>query len=269
MQTTPVNTALLGTQAGLRQQKLKETCQDFESLLVGTMLRAMRGSSQESDPLVEKNLGEQIFTDMLDSEYAKLASRTSRFGLADLLYRQLSNDTQQAQGTEGTLRDLQRESIRSSVPVENYQTPAPISTLPQPDAVRRVAQYNSLINSASRQSNVDANLLRGMILQESQGRPQAVSSAGAKGLMQLMDTTAAEVGVADSFDPAQNILGGARYLSSMLKRFAGNVEQALASYNAGPGAVEAHKGIPPYPETQTYVRNVLAFRQYFSNLYGG
>lgn len=268
MTTTAINSLQSHPAALPSQSKLKATCQDFESILVSYMLKSMRGAGASSD-LVEKNMGEKIFTDMLDDEYAKLASRTSRLGLADLLYRQLSSDARGATEAEGALHELQNEANRAKNPIQNYQTPVPLAEAPSGEAVRRVAQYNSLINVASRDNGVDPNLVRGMILRESLGVPHAVSSAGAKGLMQLMDTTAGELGVTDPFDPAQNIAGGTKYLKLMLDRFNGNEEFALASYNAGPGTVETHKGIPPYPETQTYVESVLKSRQYFRNLYGG
>jgi soluble lytic murein transglycosylase-like protein len=105
---------------------------------------------------------------------------------------------------------------------------------------------------------IDPLLVEAVVLQESGGNPNAQSSAGAVGLMQLMPNTAAALGVSDVFDPVQNLRGGIEYLLQMLNKFHGNLALALAAYNAGPYAVEKYGGIPPYQETQNYVNDVLA-----------
>ncbi len=114
-----------------------------------------------------------------------------------------------------------------------------------------------MINSAAEAHNVDPALLESLVHAESSYDPLARSRAGAMGLSQLMPDTARGLGVTNPFDPAQNLNGGAKYLRGLLDQF-GDVPKALAAYNAGPGAVERHGGIPPYAETQAYVRKVLA-----------
>jgi hypothetical protein len=112
---------------------------------------------------------------------------------------------------------------------------------------------------ASARYGVPVNLLKAVAKAESGFRPDAVSPCGAEGIMQLMPATARGLGVTDSFDPEQNIMGGAQYLRDALSRFDGNVEYALAAYNAGPNAVVKYGGVPPYNETQNYVKTVLGY----------
>jgi soluble lytic murein transglycosylase-like protein len=119
--------------------------------------------------------------------------------------------------------------------------------------------YAAEIQAAASRHGIDPALLTGLIRQESNFNPRAQSGAGARGLTQLMPATAAGLGVTDPFDPAQAIEGGAKYLRQMLDKFGGDPAQALAAYNAGPGAVARFGGIPPYAETQNYVRKVQAY----------
>ena len=118
--------------------------------------------------------------------------------------------------------------------------------------------YDDLIHSAAAQHGVRPEFVRAVIQTESQFDARAVSSVGAQGLMQLMPATARRFGVSDSFDPRQNIFGGVRYLRWLLDKFAGDLTLASAGYNAGENAVVRHGGIPPYKETQHYVRKVMA-----------
>lgn len=121
-------------------------------------------------------------------------------------------------------------------------------------------RFDDLIRAASAREGVDPALVKAVAQTESAFDPNAVSSAGAKGLMQLMDGTARSLGVANAFDPAQNVAGGAKYLKQLIGRYGGDVQRALAAYNAGPGAVDAAGGIPPYAETNNYVQRVLQLR---------
>jgi soluble lytic murein transglycosylase-like protein len=116
------------------------------------------------------------------------------------------------------------------------------------------AQLDRIIFEAGEKQGVDPRLLHAVIWQESKYKAQALSHAGAQGLMQLIPDTAKRFGCDDPNDPAKNIAAGAKYLGWLLKRFDGNVELALAGYNAGEGAVDKYDGVPPYNETQNYVK---------------
>lgn len=129
----------------------------------------------------------------------------------------------------------------------------------RPERIReRLAPFADAIAEAASRFGVDADLIRAVIVQESGGNPHARSPRGARGLMQIIPTTGRALGLERPFDPRENILAGARYLAEMLDRHAGDLPLALASYNAGPGAVRRHGGIPPFRETMGYVAGVLS-----------
>ena len=118
--------------------------------------------------------------------------------------------------------------------------------------------FGAEITAAANKHGIDPALLAGLVKQESGFDPNAGSSAGARGLTQLMPGTAAGLGVTNVLDPVQSLDGGAKYLRAQLDAFGGDVTKALAAYNAGPGAVQRYGGVPPYAETQNYVRAVQA-----------
>lgn len=120
------------------------------------------------------------------------------------------------------------------------------------------ARLDALARASASAYAVDPRLVLAVIDAESHGDPSAVSRVGAQGLMQLMPATAAEYGVANAFDPVENVEGGTRYLRDLLRRYKGNVRYAVAAYNAGPGAVDAAHGIPGYAETRAYVDRVVS-----------
>jgi len=143
-------------------------------------------------------------------------------------------------------------------PVDSAKPPEP--NIQQPASIRTERQIiENTARKAAAKYSLPTGLITAVIRAESNFQVNAVSHAGAKGLMQLMPATAKELGVTDIFDIEQNIDGGAKYLRWMLDRFGGNVRKALAAYNAGPGAVIKYNGRVPYPETRQYVNRVLRF----------
>ena len=136
-----------------------------------------------------------------------------------------------------------------------------IATLPDPPAAAKTtgpdADVRGMLTHAGEQHDIDVELLASVVHAESDGRANAVSRAGAQGLMQLMPGTARNLGVKDSFQPDQNINGGTAYLDALLTRYHDNLALALAAYNAGPAAVDKYHGIPPYRETRAYVARVM------------
>ena len=131
------------------------------------------------------------------------------------------------------------------------------------------APYEALIEQAAQRYGIDPAVLHGLIQQESGFDPNSESSAGAAGLTQLMPGTASSMGVSNPLNPAESIEGGARYLSGLLAQFGGNTTDALAAYNAGPGAVQQYGGVPPYAETQSYVTKVLGYAEAWRQSHAG
>ncbi len=193
--------------------------------------------------------------------------------LASQAQRRGSRSLHQFQSNDGTVTFTNRpEKYKHrtdyiEIDIKYERIPLPPQYTPTPRAQPKIVTDESLRGIVTRYATIyglDEALVYAVIRAESNFDPNAVSSAGARGLMQLMPGTAAEMGVTDIFDPTQNVAGGTQYLSKMLELFK-DKKLALAAYNAGPENVKRHGGIPPFKETQHYVKTVLAFEQ----AYGG
>jgi Rod binding domain-containing protein len=236
--------------------KLKKVCADFEAIFVAQMLKSMRESVEKSD-LFGDGFGSDMYQSMFDTQLSEKIAQGSGTGIGQILYKtmaaRLNGETAEADISGPiSLQDLfeQRPDTSSA------------------SLLKKIQNYDSIIQEAATKYQVPSHLVYGIIAQESGGDPDVVSRAGAKGLMQLMDSTAADLGVENSFDPGENIDGGVRYLREQLDAHKNDVTLALAAYNAGPASVDKYNGVPPFRETQDYVKKVLYFANKFSKQLG-
>jgi len=230
--------------------RLRKAARDFEALFVGYMLKSMRDAMPQSK-LFGDGFGADMMSSMMDAELARTMTQSRSFGLAEMLYRQLTGERAGAPAP-----------VARRAPVSVRALASPPSQAP-PSVRQRVNAYDTIIREAADTLGVKRSLVKAVIASESAGDAAACSAKDAKGLMQLLDSTASAMGVGDIWDPRENIFGGVRYLRTMLDRFGGDTTRAVASYNAGPGAVERHDGIPPYRETREYVERVMRYLSVF------
>ncbi len=249
-----------------QRKDIEKASRGFESIFVSMMLKEMKSAmlgefKDESDGFGADTL--ESYTDLL---FADQISKTGKgVGIAEMIYSQLTggdklktitseNKNIETISSDSNLKNIfsRRENINPSGNfIERVQD--------------RLSSYDEIIKSASEKYKVSEELIKAVITVESAGKSNAMSSAGAKGLMQLMDGTAKDLGVSNSYDPAQNIMGGTKYLSQMLAKYDGNIQLALASYNAGSGNVDKYGGIPPFKETQNYVKKVEQYYNLYKN----
>jgi len=247
----------------------------------------------------------KFYRQMHDAEMAKaMAMGKSGLGIADLIIQQFSKNVDANAANEALAKAAEergevmpspiQSSHRSHVPLtttpfigppappaqlSRYSDMSPVgkqvakmarlrgmAKLQDPAVADTLARFEFELGSAAVKSGVDPALLLAVVMEESGGDPAARSPQGAVGLMQLMPGTAAEVGVSDATSPSQNLHGGADYLARMLRKYEGQLDLALAAYNAGPGNVDrAGRKIPDFPETQRYVERVQKLYQSLSD----
>nr|WP_176397905.1 lytic transglycosylase domain-containing protein [Bacillus cereus] len=176
--------------------------------------------------------------------------------ITDSNSKKTTEPTTQPTNTSGT-KDINVVDSQTVNPTSTNKSIDTNSKVPTSSHLKQYSQYDSIINEMSNKYNVPFDLIKLVINTESSFNPNDVSHSGATGLMQLMPETAKWLGVKNAFDPKQNIEGGTKYLSYLLKRYNNDLPLTLAAYNAGPGNVDKYKGIPPFQETQNYVKKIL------------
>lgn len=197
------------------------------------------------------------FDDMLKSHLNESRGQSPYKNIAQADFKPEQKTADSTPGYDA-LKDIDPEYYKKGIKKKTLAESFSAST--DSSLQTRIKKYAHLVESSAKKYNLDPNLLAGLIRQESNFNPYAVSHCGAMGLGQLMPETARYLGVTDPFNAAQNLDGAAKYLREQLDTFGGNVNKALAAYNAGPGAVKKFGGIPPYAETQNYVKAINSHR---------
>jgi len=274
------NSAELKT-ADLEKEKLRlrKASKDFESLFIYQMLKAMRKTVGENpltkDSPFSGDYGKDTYMDMFDQQLSLKMAGGER-SIADALYNSMVktlegtvNPTGKVEIKPLNVENDKQEKIQIE-PFKIFPEESPVKQLIKIDKVGKFSagdvppvkhdkimrDYGHIVDKAAQANQVDSALIFAVIKEESGGNYKAVSPAGAKGLMQLMDSTAEELGTSKVLNPRDNIESGTRYLKQMINRF-GDIKLALAAYNSGPGNVEKYGGIPPFAETQSYVEKVM------------
>lgn len=278
MSTDRLKDGMSGAESEREKADLQKAAVQFEGVFLNTLLKAMRQTVPEND-LFNGGGATKFYRQMHDAEIAKsLATSNGGLGIADMIVRQLSIKENEGELKPGEMGPVLGPAAPRAI--ARYQHLAQAG--PDISARQRLARlaadqgaavadtlqrFRPDLESAARNSGLDPALLLAVVMEESGGDPAARSAKGAQGLMQLMPETARELGVNNPVNPAQNLHGGARYLAEMLEKFSGQLDVALAAYNAGPGTVERLGGkVPDYPETQKYVKKVM---ERFAELGGG
>lgn len=244
----------------------------FESMFVSMMMKQMKESMLDDDHKEDgenMSFGADTLGSYADMQFSDFVARSGKgMGLAEMIYKKMTGGDSLPTISIQLPTDIRPSAKEEGSPVQvtavTHSQIKPKTNSGDTFSARvqdRLSEYEPIIAQASKQFNVPPHIIKAVITAESAGKSSAVSKVGAKGLMQLMDGTAGDLGVKNSFDPEDNIRGGTKYLRKMLDEFDGNVDLALAAYNAGPGNVRKHGGIPPFQETQAYVRKVKQYAE--------
>ena len=243
--------------------KLAKAAEEFESMLTSMMLKSMNKTT--GGMFGEESFGGDYFDTIFETELASYISKSNSGGLADMIYKKIMGEDLDMNQLK---KDLQSEGVSEIARKNKIEIKSDIKTKtesisPSKGSIDRLNKFDDIINKASESFNIDKNLIRSVILTESAANPKAKSHANAKGLMQLIDSTAADMNVKNVWNPKDNIFGGSKYLSKMLKEYDGDLEKTLAAYNAGPGNVNKYNGVPPFEETKNYINRVKGYKKYW------
>ena len=239
------------------KQRMADVSKQFESLLTSMMLKSMNQTT--GGMFGEDSFGGDFFDSIFQYEIADKISQGTGLGVADEIYKRLTGEKLSTEVLNPKLNPIIKQP-KIEVTTSTLEIPL---VKPSNQSLDRLSKYDEIIDRASETYGVDKNIIKSVILAESSAKENAVSTASAKGLMQIIDSTAKYLGINNVWDPKENIMGGAKYLSELLRKYNGNLKFALAGYNAGPGNVDKYNGIPPFTETQTYVKRVIGYLKNF------
>jgi len=244
---------------------------DIQSVRTLFELKAMQNlnsnSVQSSLFESDQSLFNTLFSDILNDEQLSSTDLSTKLG-------SIADELKSNEPFQSYLNSVEGQSMLSANPylasfllnadktIQQNTNDVPLNYIfeaSDSNALAGAAKYGNEIAKAASTYNVPEKLIASVMKQESNFNPMATSSAGAIGLMQLMPQTSKFLGITNPVDPEQNIMGGAKYLRQMLDKFDNNLPLALAAYNAGPGNVTKYNGIPPFKETQNYVKNVMNY----------
>jgi soluble lytic murein transglycosylase-like protein len=243
-----------------KKRKLAKAATDFESLLTQMMLKSMTKST--GGLFGEKGYGSDVYNTLFESEIAKYMTKSKSMGIASMVYKKITGEELDMNKLEfGNLGSGSINELLLRAKSESDGNSGEIK--PNTASLKRLKKLEPIIEKIAGKYGVSSSVVKSIILAESAGKHDAVSRANAKGLMQLMDDTAKELGVENVFDPEENIEGGTKYFSQLFNKYDGNIELALAAYNAGPDSVKKYGGVPPYKETQNYVSRIKNYLNYF------
>lgn len=237
--------------------KEQKAAKQFESMLAQIMVKSM---TQSSGGLFgsENNFGGDMFEGFFENNLAEYLTEKHNFGIADAILKNMPD-------AKAENNEIQKAEAAQSIKAEKASSAEEADPIiPSNGSIGRLNKYEKYINEAAEKFGVDKNLIKSVILTESAANEKAVSKAKAKGLMQLMDGTAKDMGVRNVWHPKENIFGGTKYLSKLLSKYDNDISLSLAAYNAGPGNVNKYEGVPPFDETKNYIARVKGYYNYLN-----